>query len=315
MCARTCAADEKEAAMSPKKRPVRNNLEGARVYLSGPMDFVASREEEQKYGWRTRVGAFLRARGCVVFDPWEKPAVRGLHDYGREGSDTTKVREAWTFDDTRAGAAARSKLTGHFWETLHIDLRMVDTSDFVVAYCPTNIYSVGTPHEIALARQQRKPVLLVSPPVECRALEALQAHLARAHDAHGAALLQTLETQVPIKPNPGGIPSLWYMPLVGGQGFFDGFGFDQFRGEFGWPEGGPLDEREKGKKPARPLLRFLNGVTRRLPQKWSASRRDYVQNDDWLLWDLHPDGQGAEVVGPHPARGDGSGRGRRGVRR
>ncbi len=31
-------------------------LRGAPVYLSGPMDFVASRETEKKYGRRTRVG-------------------------------------------------------------------------------------------------------------------------------------------------------------------------------------------------------------------------------------------------------------------
>jgi hypothetical protein len=30
---------------------------------------------------------------------------------------------------------------------------------------------------------------------------------------------------VPIKPNPRAIPSLWYMPLVGSGNFFDGFGF------------------------------------------------------------------------------------------
>jgi hypothetical protein len=280
----------------------RTILEGARVYLSGPMDFVASRGEEQKYGWRTRVGAFLRSRGCVVFDPWEKPRVRGLHDYGREGADATKVREAWTFENTRVGAAARSRLTGYFWETLHIDLRMVDTSDFVVAYCPTNIYSVGTPHEVALARQQRKPVLLVSPPVECQALEELRTHLTRKHDADGVNLLKALETQVPIKANPRGIPSLWYMPLIGGQGFFDGFGFDQFRDEFRWTEDGPLDEREKRRKPTRPLLQFLDRLTRQLPKKWDAKRRDYVRNDDWLLWDFHPDRRGAEVVGPHAPR-------------
>jgi hypothetical protein len=29
-------------------------LDGARVYLSGPMDFVASREQEMKHGWRSR---------------------------------------------------------------------------------------------------------------------------------------------------------------------------------------------------------------------------------------------------------------------
>lgn len=41
---------------------------------------------------------------------------------------------------------------------MHIDLRMVDMSDFVIAYCPTNIYSVGTVHEIVVTREQHKPV-------------------------------------------------------------------------------------------------------------------------------------------------------------
>ena len=140
-------------------------LQGSRVYLSGPMDFVASRANEKKYGWRTRVGDFLRELGVIVFDPWSKPDVRGLHDYGREGVDTTDFREKWTYEPTDGGAKTRASITGKFWETLHIDLRMVDTSDFIVAYCPTSIYSVGTPHEIALCRSQRKPVLLVSPPV------------------------------------------------------------------------------------------------------------------------------------------------------
>lgn len=75
-------------------------LDGARVYLSGPMDFVASREEEMQNGWRTRVSAFLRSQGCTVFDPWQKPAIRGLQEYGREGLDTSKTRDAcgnsWT---------------------------------------------------------------------------------------------------------------------------------------------------------------------------------------------------------------------------
>jgi hypothetical protein len=279
--------------------PARSLLRGARVYLSGPMDFVASREDEMKNGWRTRVGAFLRAQGCIVFDPWQKPAVRGLHEYGREGLDTAKARDAWTFEDGRAGAKARSRLTGKFWETLHIDLRMVDTSDFTIAYCPTNIYSVGTPHEIALCRQQRKPVLFVSPPVEFPALDDLRRHLSEKEDDQALALLANLEDQVPIKPNPRGIPSLWYMPLVGGQGFFDGFGFDDFRRAYRWPDDGPLDAREKRQKPKRPLLAFLDGLAHKLPQKWDARRNDYARNDDWLLWDLHRHDRGAEVAGPY----------------
>jgi hypothetical protein len=277
----------------------RSLLDGARVYLSGPMDFVASREEEMKNGWRTRVGAFLRARGCVVFDPWTKPGVRGLDEYGREGPDTAKARENWTFKDNPKGAKRRSTLTGKYWETVHIDLRMVDTSDFTIAYCPTNIYSVGTPHEIALCRQQRKPVLFVSPPIEFPALDELRQHLSGRDDETALKLLADLEMQVPIKPNPKGIPSLWYMPLVGGENFFDGFGFDDYRRAYKWPADGPLDVREKKHTPKRPLLPFLEKLAHKLPKKWDGRRKDYVRNDDWLLWDLHRQDGGAEVTRPH----------------
>jgi hypothetical protein len=265
------------------------------------MDFVASREDEMKNGWRTRVGAFLRANGCVVFDPWQKPAVRGLHEYGRESLETAKARSAWTFEASRKGAQARSRLTGKFWETLHIDLRMVDTSDFTIAYCPTNVYSVGTPHEVVLCRQERKPVLFVSPPVEFPALDELRHHLSR--DKKALRLLADLEQQVPIKPNPQGIPSLWYMPLVGGENFFDGFGFDDYRGAFGWSADGPHDLRERKHKPKRPLLSFLERLTQELPKKWDARRMDYVRNDDWLLWELYSLNKGAEVTGPHEKKG------------
>ena len=257
-------------------------LRGARVYLSGPMDFVASREEEKKYGWRTRAGEFLRELGAVVFDPWEKPQARGLHEYGREDVKSVDTRKRWTFDDSNAGAIARAQCSGKFWETLHIDLRMVDTSDFVIAYCPTNVYSVGTPHEIVTARQQRKPVLFVSPPVHFPALAALKEHL-KANKA-GTQLLADLEREVPIKDNPNAIPSLWYMPLVGGEGFFDGFGFEPYRRRFHWPQT-DLDRRERTRAPKRPLLPFLESVSHRLPRKWDNRLKRYVRNDDWLLWD------------------------------
>jgi hypothetical protein len=148
------------------------------------MDFVASRAVEAKEGWRTRIGQVLRDFGAIVFDPWNKPRVRGLHGYGEESTESARDREGWTFDDSAAGAQRRAKLTGHYWETLHIDLRMVDTADFIIAHCPTNIYSVGTVHEIALSRLERKPVLFVSPPVEFRTYDALKNHLAR--DSVGA---------------------------------------------------------------------------------------------------------------------------------
>jgi hypothetical protein len=58
--------------------PEHGFLKNSRVYLSGPMDFVASRKEEKESGWRVRVGQFLRSYGATVFDPWEKPKVRCL---------------------------------------------------------------------------------------------------------------------------------------------------------------------------------------------------------------------------------------------
>jgi hypothetical protein len=258
-------------------------LSGARVYLSGPMDFVVSREQEKKFGWRTRVGQFLQAFGVTVFDPWNKPETQGLIGYGREGVNTDQIREGWTFARGAEGAEKRAKITGHFWQTLHIDLRMVDTADFIVAYCPTGTYSVGTPHEIAMARTQRKPVLLVSPPIQFPALQCLKKHLN--NDKRGSDLFNEFLAQSGIKENPRGLPSLWYMPLVGGESFFDGFGFARYMKHFNW-EKGPLDEREETREIQNPLLPFLEEVNKNLPKKWDNRLKRFVRNDDWLLWRL-----------------------------
>lgn len=279
-----------------------NLLSETRVYLSGPMDFVASRADERQNGWRNRIGEFLREFGCIVFDPWVKPEVRGLLGYGREGDDTARLRETWSFEMCAEGKRARSRCVRTFWETLHIDLRMVDTSDFVIAYTPTNVYSVGTPHEIVVARQQFKPVLLVSPPIEFDALDDLRAHLA--DDETGTMLLDRLAAEVPIRPNPPGIPSLWYMPLIEGDNFFDGFGFAPYRERFGWQET-TLDRREAEHPPVRPLLPFLEKLNDDLPTRWNADLEQDEPDDDWILWELGrrpPAGAAVESVVQHPHR-------------
>lgn len=261
-------------------------LKGARVYLSGPMDFVASRVVEKKLGWRNRVGQFLQQMGVTVFDPWFKPDVRGLHEYGREDVKTgERIRKQWTYQSGRSGAMARARCARQFWETLHIDLRMVDTSDFSISYCPTNIYSVGTPHEIITATIQHKPVLFVSPPIVFPTLHKLREHLQ--NDPEGTELLQILEREIPIKENPSGIPHLWYVPLVGGENFFDGFGFAPYRRRFGWHADIMIDHHEKQFPPKRPLLPFIESLNDRLPKKWDSKLNRFVTDDDWLLWDFH----------------------------
>ena len=275
-----------------------NYLRGARVYLSGPMDFVASRADEKKSGWRNRVGDFLRYLEAIVFDPWFKPAVRGLEEYGLEDINTIHAREQWTYEQGQAGDEARAKCAEQFWETLHIDLRMVDTSDFTIAYVPTNIYSVGTAHEIILTRLQLKPVLFVSPAVMFPAVDAMREHLR--DDPKGLELLNQLEAEVPIKPNPRAIPSLWYMPLIGGT-FFDGFGFAAYRERFGW-EAIPMDAAEERHPPQNPLLPYLETLAREVPKRWDNKIKQYVTNDDWLLWDLEGSAtkHGAAVSDAYP---------------
>jgi hypothetical protein len=127
-------------------------------------------------------------------------------------------------------------------------------------------------------------VLFVSPYVEFEALEALRSRLAR--DREGLRLLERLEAEVPIKPNPRAVPSLWYVPLIGGEHFFDGFGFARYRSLFKHWKRIRLDEEEQRRPPKRPLLPFLEALNKSLPKKWDRTRRRLVQNDDWLLFDL-----------------------------
>jgi hypothetical protein len=272
------------ARKKKSKSATENVLSGATVYLSGPMDFVASRELEKKFGWRNRVGQFLRQFGTTVYDPWYQPPVKGMPHYGEEDVNSNKKRQNWSFADNRAGDRARAELGDAFWPSLHTDLRMTDTADFLICFIPTNIYSVGTVHEIVTARLQQKPVLFVSPPVTFPVYEQLEAHFQEQGDQEGLRLLSELAAQAPLRPNPGAMPSMWYMALVDAHYYFDGFGFAKYADKFGW-EAGALDEHEQEFPPQRPLLPYLEKLNRKIPKRYDLQQDKYVENPEWLIFE------------------------------
>ena len=198
-----------------------NLLDGTRTYLSGPMDFVGSRIIEKFLGWRSILTPILKALGITVLDPWNKPQIKGHTNYGHEGLISSKEfykKDFWTNDETRA------RFETDFWETVHIDLRMVDLADFIISFVPTNIYSVGTVHEIITARLQLKPVLMISPPVKYEFFPEI---------AQLPEDTKNILKYYGLKENPHGIPSQWYGNIVGGHYMFDGFGWEalEFKSE------------------------------------------------------------------------------------
>jgi hypothetical protein len=163
---------------------------------------------------------------------------------------------------------------------------MTDLADFLIAYCPTNIYSVGTVHEIATARLQHKPVLLVTPRLEMAAVNELKTYLESLNDdGVGSGLFEKLSHETPLRPNPHGNPSLWYMAMLEAEDyFFDGFGFAEFRKVMEWEYYEPLDGREKAMPPQRPLLRYLARLNSEIPKRFDAASGKLIENPDWLIF-------------------------------
>lgn len=125
-----------------------NRLNGLRCYLAGPIDNAP----DDGVTWRKEIGEKLRPMGVTVFDPCKKPL------------SYAKYKE---IDDEKA-KMMELKQTGRYFELtqrmkdiVHVDLRMVDVSDFLVVYLDPNVVMFGTIHELLNSLHQRKPTLVV----------------------------------------------------------------------------------------------------------------------------------------------------------
>lgn len=121
-----------------------NLLNGLRVYLSGPIEFC----KDAGTKWRDYITPFLESLGCVVLDPTkmsndipEQERVSRFNAY-RDAKDYQSMYEL-------------ASLTRQF------DLRLIDACDYVIALVDQNVSMCGTWEELAMATDQRKPILLV----------------------------------------------------------------------------------------------------------------------------------------------------------
>ena len=126
---------------------------GFQIYLAGPIDFV----KDRGVGFRESITKKLMKIGLdrtMILDPCQKPVSSDKYrDFDSEADYYDMLRKHCMWDELEA----QTKMT------IHVDLRMVDLSDVIIAVFNPDVFMFGTIHEIVQARQQKKPVLVVDP--------------------------------------------------------------------------------------------------------------------------------------------------------
>ena len=114
-------------------------LEKTTCYLSGPISYV-------DVDWRGPLLDVLNNFNINVFDPFRDPKQQWV----------AKLEEAKVKGDVKTYQDICRKF-------VRKDLAIVDRCDFVVAYLPYKVPTVGTHHEIINANNSKKPTLLFCP--------------------------------------------------------------------------------------------------------------------------------------------------------
>ena len=125
-----------------------NKLSGARVYLSGPIEYASDLGK----GWREEFTKRSKELGLdlVIINPCNKP----LHlapEVSGEYSTTTELRK----NKDWAGLRKAVKIFRRQ------DLRFTDISDALVIYVDRNIHMCGSYDEAYTAERQRKPIFCI----------------------------------------------------------------------------------------------------------------------------------------------------------
>lgn len=109
------------------------------------MDRVADGGEE----WRIALQKKLCDLGIFWLDPTHKPIDIGIEDADNRAR-VERLKELGRYEE--AGDAYKS--------VRHVDLRMVDISDFLIVNIDLDVHACGTYEESFLANRQKKPVII-----------------------------------------------------------------------------------------------------------------------------------------------------------
>lgn len=126
-----------------------NYLKGKNCYLCGPITAVA----DDGVGWRNSITSSLLSFGLVVEDPTKK-TVNGVGE----------IKDDKNYFKQLAKEKKVEQLKKEFWPIVRKDLRCVDKSDFLIFGYDPDVPMLGTIHELVIAHQQRKPILMFCAP-------------------------------------------------------------------------------------------------------------------------------------------------------
>ena len=131
----------------PSKK-VKGRLNNHRVYLAGPIDHAS----DDGIGWREELTPYLEKLGLTILDPTNKPTSQcRYNEIGDEKEHIQKLVNLKRWDELREMAK----------EIVLVDLRMVEVSDFLIAYVDKDVHICGTYDEIFESLRRRKPTLIV----------------------------------------------------------------------------------------------------------------------------------------------------------
>lgn len=128
---------------NPKKIGV---LSGARVYLAGNLENSSVGFES----WRQKLKSQLTKMGIIVLDPTEIVFEGQVLETNEDRQRLKQMRLE----------GRHQEVADYMVPVVQKDLRQIDLSDFVIFNFQVSKPTFGTPHELAVAIQQKKPIFI-----------------------------------------------------------------------------------------------------------------------------------------------------------